>query len=401
MMPLSKACLTKPPSTLGKPVRTPRSYWRGKLFDGKTPLAHGVKVYIHPDALVLQQDNGQEERWPWKELRLLQGLEPGEHVRISRGDALTAPTLVVKQVDFLNAVHRAAPQANLGKNKTLGRLGKISVAAFAGGLIFVLGLYHWGIPALADQFTQRVPIEWEEKLGSELMANPKRVSVPCASQDKQRIMNKLFERVRRNSHSPYSYRVLLVHGASMNAFAAPGGHIVVYETLVHAMPTPDALAGVLAHEMQHVERRHGTRALLRGISGQLLLTAMFGDAGSLGQIINLGATLDDLAYDRAAEREADQQGLQQMIRAGLNPRGMAQGFEALAAEQPLPKHLEKQLSWLSTHPTSEERLRAIARALKSYNGLSDPALSASEWRMLSKPCSSQPVKPRFKVQSSK
>jgi predicted Zn-dependent protease len=367
-------------------MEVPTTRWKAEFFDGVTPRAHPVAVLIHPDALVLQREDGSVERWIWAELRLLQGLEPGEHVRLSKGANPTAPALVIRRSGFLDAVHRVAPQAKLGRSKSHFQLGRAALLAFAGSLLVAFGVYHWGIPALANRVTEYVPTAWETALGAEVVSEYKFEEKACPVQDKQRLLNQLFAKVKSNSQSPYPYRVLLVHGTQINALAAPGGHVVVFESLVTTMPSAQALAGVLAHEMQHVERRHGTRALLREMSSQLLLAAMVGDAGALGQLLGLGTTLDSLAYGRADEREADRLGLQQLIRAGLDPRGMVAGFQALAHTRVVPDELEKKLNWASTHPAISDRLRDVAALARDHRGQYEAALNEQEWKILAQSC---------------
>lgn len=374
-------------------MKAPTTRWKAELFDGATPRAHPVTVLIHPDALVVQREDGSVERWTWREIKLVQGLEPGEHVRISRGDGLVAPGLVVKRAGFLRAVHTIAPQAKLGQRKNHLQLAKVALAVIAIGLTFAVALYHWGIPALADQVARRVPPAWETDLGALVLENSNLARHRCPSKSKQRVLNTLFARVRANSSSPYTYRVLLVHEPQVNALAAPGGHVVVFEDLIAHMPSPEALAGVLAHEMQHIEQRHVTRGLLRGMSSQMVLSAMLGDAGALGQLLELGATLDNLAYGRADEREADRLGLQQLVRAGLDPRGMAAGLQALAHLRKVPSDIEKKLSWSSTHPAIDERLQEIEALTPNDQGRAQPPLSRAEWRILATHC--RKSKPRL------
>ena len=109
----------------------------------------------------------------------------------------------------------------------------------------------------------------------------------------------------------------------MNAFAVPGGYIVVLRGLLEEMRTADELAGVLAHEIQH----RAATALDQGagaatISTGLLITAVSGDvSGVMAYGLEGARVLGQLRYGCAAEEEADARGMQLILAAGLDPRG--------------------------------------------------------------------------------
>jgi beta-barrel assembly-enhancing protease len=150
--------------------------------------------------------------------------------------------------------------------------------------------------------------------------------------------------------SKYTYRWHVVENAEVNAFAIPGGHVVVNSGLIKKAASAEELAGVLAHEVQHVELRHS----LRGVAGELLwqiLIGMVWDSGStLGGVAgNLGS----LSFSRDDETEADTLGLQLMAKAEIDPQGMVGMMKKLAEINSM------EIPLLQTHPASAERVKRL------------------------------------------
>jgi len=156
-----------------------------------------------------------------------------------------------------------------------------------------------------------------------------------------------------------AYRFHLADDELVNAFAVPGGDIVVYRGLLEATRSADELAGVLAHEMQHVALRHSLKSLIRGAGMSMLWAIIVGDAGSTlaGQAAD---RLLSLKFSRDAEREADAHGFNLLVERGIDPHGMVRFFATLAERDgATPPAL------LSTHPASAEREAALAARLAS------------------------------------
>src|SRR5260370_1392343 len=130
--------------------------------------------------------------------------------------------------------------------------------------------------------------------------------------------------------APYTFRVYIVDVPVFNAFAAPGGTGVVFRGLLERTDSPEQLAGVLAHELQHVVQRHSTRAIVQHTSSGLLIAALTGDVtGPLAYGLEAARVLGQLRYSRDAEEEADTEGLKMLLAARVDPAGMIAFFKAL------------------------------------------------------------------------
>ena len=140
-----------------------------------------------------------------------------------------------------------------------------------------------------------------------------------------------------------------------NALALPGGTVVVTDTLVEMLADdPDALAGVLAHEVAHVREQHSLHGLYRAAGLYATVALVAGETGPILEDVLLeGNLLLSLAGTRAMEREADAEAVAVLDAMGRDPEGLARFFDRLAAEHGAGG------GWLSTHPGSAERAEAI------------------------------------------
>ena len=154
-----------------------------------------------------------------------------------------------------------------------------------------------------------------------------------------------------------------MNSPEVNAFAAPGGYIVLFQGLLQQTETPEELAGVLAHEIQHILHRHGTRALLHHFSTELFFTLLAGEASGLVAFGLEGAkVLSTFQYSRGNEEQADTEGMHMLGAAEIDPRGMITFFELLQQQE---NNTPDFLQYLSTHPHTADRIAKAARPGRS------------------------------------
>lgn len=158
--------------------------------------------------------------------------------------------------------------------------------------------------------------------------------------------------------------VVQVHYTDLNvpnAFATLGGHIVITSELYSLMPSENAIAMVLAHEIAHVKRRDPIAALGGGASVALVLALVSGEADGLVPQL---ATLVALGYSRSTEARADEEAMAALIARYGHAGGAASVFEVLA------RHTDALAgtlpSFLSTHPADDERIANLARAAAGW-----------------------------------
>jgi predicted Zn-dependent protease len=158
------------------------------------------------------------------------------------------------------------------------------------------------------------------------------------------------------------YRFFLVNLDVVNAFAVPGGYIYVTRGIVEKMTSMDQLAGVLGHEMGHVEYRHSAKQIGRTQWAQVGVAAtgavVGGQAGQVAQQgAGVAATLALQSYSRDQERESDRFAVDVTTRAGINPGGIVSFFETLRqVEGARTSDLEY---FFSSHPLTDDRIRDV------------------------------------------
>ena len=160
--------------------------------------------------------------------------------------------------------------------------------------------------------------------------------------------------------NPYKFEVSLVKSDVVNAFALPGGYVVVFTGLMMKAESGEEVAGVLSHELNHVLRRHGLERIVKQIGLVAVLTILLGDPqGLAGLMKQLGVELLTLKFGRAQETEADLLGVRLLYRAKIDPSGMIRFFERLSEQE------KGRVEILSTHPMSEDRAERLKAEVAS------------------------------------
>ncbi len=154
--------------------------------------------------------------------------------------------------------------------------------------------------------------------------------------EETRLVNKFYKEM--GVSSPYPIKVTVVDFDQTNAFAVPGGHIVVYSGLLKRMKQPEELAALLAHESSHVNLRHTTRSLMQSLGTFTAVSLIFGDVTGIGAVLVENASqLKSLEYSRSLEKEADLNGLSMLKNQHIPGNGFVLLFKTLG--NPAAAHL--------------------------------------------------------------
>jgi len=360
--------------------------WSAQYLDGRTPVKQRVTVRIMRTGLEIVGEDGRTQWWPLREVRQSQGFYAGEQVRLERGGELPE-MLLVDDVGFLAALRREAADGARGFHDPGRRRFRIplTVLAAAGVVLVGAGLYLWGIPAFAAVVATRVPVAWEERLGASVMEHFAPESRRCTDPVVRSTVDDIMTRLLAPLPSvPYRFRVTVVGDERVNAVAAPGGYVVVLHGLLERADTPEELAGVLAHEAQHVLRRHATRAILQHASTGVLVAALAGDVSGLVAFgLESARTLGALRYSRQIEEEADREGMAMLHAARVDPAGTLAFFEKLQREHGAS---EEMLRYLSTHPSAGDRIRTLRALAAGATAPPVPLLPGQDWAAIRRRC---------------
>ena len=333
--------------------------WQGTFLDGKTPTPQNVSIQMMQTGLEVRTGEGNVFFWPFSDIRQTQGSYTGEQIRLER-DGEIPEALLISDPGFLIDLHRKVPGLNLRfHNPEQRKLRlKLTVLAGVGAVVLSVAIYRWGIPVLVSLVTPFVPVSWEAQLGKgvfeELAPEELRNTDPKLKEAIDKISSALLAPLK---DQPYRFQITVMDNPTFNALAAPGGYIIVYRGLLEETKSADELAGVLAHEFQHVLKRHSTKAILHYASTGILIAALTGDAtGAMAFGVDIARSFGMRQHNRQTEREADEAGMKMILEAGVDPSGMVSFFDSLQKKE---RSAPDFMKYFSTHPAAEDRVQYL------------------------------------------
>lgn len=228
-------------------------------------------------------------------------------------------------------------------------------------ILLVLGaVYLFFVPWLGERVAKNFSKEKEISLGDQMYRSI--IASSKVDARKTKILNTFYKQLHYDVG--YPVEITVVESNEVNAFAVPGGHIVVYDGILENMKTPGELAALLGHEASHVKLRHSLRNIFRSLARKMfLLLLLGGDAGIAGYLADRADNLKGLQYSRELETEADDSGMELMNRSNVNPDGMLQLMMLLSKEG----EGRETSALLSTHPVFESRIKNVRQQLKRIN----------------------------------
>lgn len=378
----------------------------GRLSDGQTAASVPVKARFGETGLEIVPigDRRAALVWPYADLRSnvpLKATTPDVVLSLKPNGS---QTLFVANPTFNEGLLARASGLSPGRQRLLGLRPGIAtvviVAALAATVRF-LELHP------AQTIARMLPQQTREAMGRSVVAQLTGHMKQCESASGRIALDRLTRRLTAASGSAAPVRVMMIDWALVNAFATPGGQIIMTRGLVQKAGSADEVAGVLAHEIGHTIELHPEAGLVRAMGLSAAAQLVF--AGTTSTAANIGLLLTQLRYTRVAEREADGHAVRLLKNAGISAKGFGDFFERLDPKGTNPpaktdeqkKDEEKKKvslgsrifasEILRTHPLTEERL-ALVRAQPAYSAT--PALADEDWRALREMCGATTIAPR-------
>lgn len=228
-------------------------------------------------------------------------------------------------------------------------------------LALLLSAYLWLLPWIGERIAMRFSKETEIELGESMYQSA--IAGYEIDEAKTKEINVFFRQL--HFETGYPIKITVVHSNQLNAFAVPGGHIVVYDQLLKVMNHPGELAALLGHEASHVAERHSLRSLFRGLARQIFIMLIVGnDSGLISYLANNADALKGLQYSRSLETDADNKGMAMMVKSHIDPAGMIALMKLLQQEPEQGR--QEPVSFLSTHPVFKDRINNIRRKVTAY-----------------------------------
>ncbi|NPD45764.1 MULTISPECIES: M48 family metallopeptidase [unclassified Lentimicrobium] len=192
------------------------------------------------------------------------------------------------------------------------------------------------------------------------------------------IIDSIFFRITEQNHiDSDKIQIHIIDNKEVNAFALPGNHLIINTGLMSSTDSPEELAGVICHEIAHIELDHIMKKLVKEVGVSLLVSLAGGNSGSevLAETVR---HLSSSAFDRKLEKEADLKGVDYLINSNIDPNPFADFFYKIEDNDDFIKHF----SWLNTHPELKARAQYIVEYINKKEYQSEPIISASSWKIL-------------------
>ena len=328
--------------------------FQGKYFDGKSSQPQQVEVVFGRDYGKLNfQNENLEMAWT---LRDISCENYGDLVEIRQKEN-SGEVLIVEDgffkaylFDYLRKMNKLSVYQML-INMHFSKHLFLAVAILA---VIVLG-YFFAVPFIAEKSVVLIPETFDKKIGDSFMNE----FVLNNEQDtsKTLLLNEFAEELNLNNHQELHFTV--INSSIVNAFALPNGEIVVYTGILEKMDNYTELAGLIGHEVSHVNNRHSVKMLCRNLAGYVFISALFSDVNGIVTVIAENAhNLNTLSYSRAFESEADEQAVYLMMQNRIDPQGIVSLFEILEKQS---EHNSQFLEFVQTHPLTSHRIEKIQK----------------------------------------
>ncbi|MDP6344225.1 MAG: M48 family metallopeptidase [Alphaproteobacteria bacterium] len=327
---------------------------------------------------IAAQDPDIRQRWAYADLRAVAPPRSDAPLRLT---SLTAPDARLQLTDpaEIDALRRRAPhlfQRGLARPKVRRDAAIVILALIA------LGLLLWqGVPRLSAPLARLIPLQWERNLGLSFRDRLLAGAELCRTTAGSAALSRLIERLIMGLPAAAALTVVVADSETVNAFALPGGQVVILRGLLATAESADEVAAVLAHEIGHVSHRHPTQMAIRAFGIGLVGDLLTGEGSALVELAGeVGGALLLLSYSRDMERQADAFARDLLHRQGLSTNAMARFFARLHDRAPTGEY-DKTLAYLNSHPPLAERIAASAEADAGV-----AALDADAWRALRRIC---------------
>ncbi|MGB3620383.1 MAG: M48 family metallopeptidase [Ketobacter sp.] len=260
-------------------------------------------------------------------------------------------------------IQRRVQQIKNKRRFTWGVFASVVMVLVAIPLLVVLFM-----DSLTGPLARHVPPEWEQKLGETAFAQYQMGQDFLKQEESDQLLDPLLQPLLQQLQDErYPFQFYISSDDAVNAFALPGGIVVINSGLILKADSADELLGVVAHEISHVTEQHSVRNIMGTAGVYLTINAMLGDmSGLLAMVANAAPYLINQSYSRGFETQADEKGLALLYRAQIEPEGLVTFFEKLREQEQKQldkvagednrESIESTLQFLSTHPATEDRI---------------------------------------------
>lgn len=254
-------------------------------------------------------------------------------------------------------------------------LGTVVSLVVAVPLMFVLYM-----DVITGWIAPTLPAEWEQSLGESALAQYQIGQSMIETGAAQKSLDALIAPLMKSADNDrYDFHVYIANDPELNAFALPGGYIVLNSGLLLRADNASEVLGVLAHEISHVTEQHGVRQIMARAGVALTAQALLGDVnGMMAMIAAATPMLLSQSYSRDFESDADEHGFDLLEKADIDPNGLVSFFEKIIEEKKARLEkledeeskavMENIMPLLSSHPATEARIENMESMIAGSDG---------------------------------
>lgn len=326
-------------------------------FDGESSTPQNIELFLDKKKSVFYFET-QNAGWINWSIERLDFIYKSDALKLQLKEN-PAESINIKNADFISRLKTFLHETgNVNWYQKLINLGFKAHTVFALSILFSIGIsYVYVLPWIAEKAVILLPESYDSDLGNLVFEQSMMTSTIDSVKTEK--LNQFAQQLKLNNTKKLHFTV--VDSDIVNAYALPNGNIVVFTGIINKMKSYEELAGLIGHEVAHVNNRHSMKSLCRDLSGYLFVSAVLGDVNGVMAVIGENANnLQSLSFSRDFEHQADLEGYKILINNKINPKGMSDLFSRLQENESfsLPE-------FLSSHPVTKERINFIRSLLKS------------------------------------
>jgi Zn-dependent protease with chaperone function len=314
---------------------------------------------------------------PLHRLRVRVGAGADERIYIQDAES---PDWEVFTADFAILDHPLLPQMAAAREQLSRDATKEELRRrwkLVGSVVAVLALLVWlcnlAVDGAVSALVKRVPPQMEQQLGDETLAEVQQEMAFLEDSNRVAQLAALIAPLTNAvTLGTNGLKLFIAEESDPNAFALPGGYVIVTTGMLDLVDRPEELLGVLAHELAHVERKHGIRSVISGAGPFLIFGVLLGGRGGVvGLLGNVTDAMVRSGFSQEYETEADEVGWQILLASKVDPRGMIDAFRKLQANEVQQESHDDTPQAFSSHPAVEKRIARLETKWKKLKGKTD------------------------------
>lgn len=338
------------------------------FYDGQTSVERNALLSLKPNNWLIDYSdyNHVADEIIWELDKIAKVEVVNSNYTFRYGD-FPQQVIILVDPDRISTIKKYYPEARFLSESSIKIEGwkKILTAVFI-FIAFLITVYFFILPPVAEFLAAQIPKTAEINLGNTMLS-----SFMSGNQENKKLSilaNQFANKI--NFGTSYPIKLIVVKSDEVNAFALPGGNIIIYDGILNEIHSPDAFAALISHEVAHVQYKHSIKSISRSLSGYLFISLILNDInGVTAALADNANSLKNLSYSRELETDADYRATQTLYKNGISQQGMVSLLEMLNSKSDYDH-----IKFLSTHPLTKDRIRIakeIAQKRKEVSSRED------------------------------